>query len=144
MTRRLPRCTFEPIIISGVPIQPSSTVRHLDLGAYIDSGMSYTDHVTRLTRTCFFDVCQLRSIRLSLTVDSSHALFRALILTRLDYYNGLLGGAPKCLLSQLSRVLRAAARLILMLPRTSSVENEFAALAGCSCEGNFQAVLALS
>ena len=95
-----------------------------DLGAYIDSGMSDTDHVTRLTRTCFFHIRQLRSIRRSLTVDSSHALVRALILTRLDYCNGLLGGAPKCLLSSLSRVLRAAARLILLLPRTSSVENE--------------------
>ena len=38
-TRRLARCTFDSIIISGVPIQPSTTVR--DLGAYIDSGMSY-------------------------------------------------------------------------------------------------------
>ena len=41
--------------------------------------------------------------------------------TRLDYCNGLLGGAPKCLLSPLSGVLWAAARLILLLPRTSSV-----------------------
>ena len=45
-------------------------------------------------------------------------------LTQLDYCNGLLGGALKCLLSPLSRVLRAAARLILLRPRTSSVENE--------------------
>ena len=44
-----------------------------------------------------------------------------LVLTCLDYCNGLLGGAPKCLLSPLSGVLRAAARLILLLPRTSSV-----------------------
>ena len=64
-TRRLAGCTFDPIIISGVPIQPSSTV--CDLGAYIDSGMSYTDHVTRVTRTCFFHIRQLRSIRRSLT-----------------------------------------------------------------------------
>ena len=54
LTRRLAGCTSDPIIISGVPIQPSSTVR--DLGAYIDSGMSYTDHVTRLTQTCFFHI----------------------------------------------------------------------------------------
>jgi hypothetical protein len=118
-TRRLAGCILDPIIISGASIQPSSTVR--DLGAYIDSGMSFTDHVTRLTRTCFFHIRQLRSIRRSLTVDSSRALVRALILTRLDYCNGLLGGAPKCLLSPLSRVPRAAARLILLLPRTSSV-----------------------
>ena len=117
-----PPGTFDPIIIKGVTIQPSSTV--CDLGAYIDSGMSYTDHVTRLMRTCFFHIRQLRSIRRSLTVDTSNALVRALILTRLDYCNGLFGGAPKCLLSPLSSVLRAAARLILLLPHTSSVENE--------------------
>ena len=45
-------------------------------------------------------------------------LVRALVLTRVDYCNGLLGGAPKCLLSPLSGVLRASARLILLLPRT--------------------------
>ena len=50
--------------------------------------MSYTDHVTKLMRTCFFHIRQLRSIRRSLTVDSSHALVRAMILTRLDYCNG--------------------------------------------------------
>ena len=93
---------------------PQSTVR--DLGAYIDSGMSYTDHVTRLTRTCFFHIRQLRSIRRSLTVDFSHALVRALILA--DWTTA------KCLLGPLSRVRRAAACLILQLPPTSSVEND--------------------
>ena len=74
-----------------------------------------------LTRTCFFHIRQLRSIHRSLTIESSHTLVRALVLSRLDYCNGLLEGAPKCLLSQLSGVLRAAARLILLLPRSGSV-----------------------
>ena len=46
-----------------------------------------------------------------------HALIHAMVLSRLDYCNGLLGGAPKYLLGQLSGVMRAAARLILVLPR---------------------------
>ena len=117
--RRLAGCTFDPITIGGETIQPSQTVRYL--GAYIDSSISFTEHVTRLARTCYFHIRQLRSIRRSLTTESSHALVRALVLTRLDYCNGLLGGAPKCLLSPLSDVLRAAARLILLLPRKSSV-----------------------
>ena len=118
-TRRLARCTFDPIIINGDTIPPSLTVR--DLGAYIDSGINFDEHVTRLTRTCFFHIRQLRSIRRLLTIESSHALVRALVLSRLDYCNGLLGGAPKCLLGPLSGVLRAAARLILLLPRSGSV-----------------------
>ena len=118
-TRRLARCTFDLITIGGEIIQPSQTVR--DLGTYIDSSIGFAEHVTRLARTCYFQIRQLRSIRRSLTIESSHALVRALVLTRLDYCNGLLDGAPKCLLRSLSGVLRAAARLILLLPRTSSV-----------------------
>ena len=48
-------------------------------------------------------------------------------LSRLDYCNGLLGGAPKSLLGQLSGVMRAAARLILVLPRQSHVTSEIRA-----------------
>ena len=118
-TRRLVRCTFDPIIINGDTILPSQTVR--DLGAYIDFGINYDKHVARLTRTCFFQIRQLRSIRRSLTVESSHALVRALVLTWLDYCNRLLGGAPKYLLGLLSGVLWAAAHLILLLPRSGSV-----------------------
>ena len=77
------------------------------------------DHVNRLTKTCYFHIRQLRSIRRSLTIDACHALVRAMVISRLDYCNGLLGGAPKYLLGQLSGVMRAAARLILVLPRRS-------------------------
>ena len=73
-------------------------------------------------RASFTFVSFILSVGL-LTVDSSHALVWALILTWLDYCYGLFGGAPKCLLSPLSRILRVAAHLILLLPRTSSVEN---------------------
>ena len=131
-------------IISGVPIQPSSTVR--DLGAYIDSGTSFTDHVTKLTWTCFFHIRQLRSIRRSLTVDSSHALAWALILTRLDYCNGLRWGAevpPQPVVSSpagCSSFDPAASTHQQCLKRDS----HRAALAGCTCEGDFQAVLACS
>ena len=44
-----------------------------------------------------------------------------MVLSRLDYCNGLLGGAPKYLLGQLSGVMRAAARHILVLPRRSHI-----------------------
>ena len=51
-------------------------------------------------------------------------LFARWSFPRLDYCNGLLGGAPKSLLGQLSGVMRAAARLILVLPRQSHVTSE--------------------
>ena len=115
--RRLAACSFDSIMVDGSAIQPSLTVR--DLGVILDPAISLVDHVNRLTRTCYFHIRQLRSIRRSLTIDACHALVRAMVLSRLDYCNGLLGGAPKYLLGQLSGVMRAAARLILALPRRS-------------------------
>ena len=76
------------------------------------------------TVSCYFQIRQLRSIRRSLTIEYCHALVRAMVLSRLDYCNGLLGGVPKSLLGQLSGVMRAAARLILVLPRQSHVTSE--------------------
>ena len=114
---RLASQSFDPIVVDGNAIQPSLSVR--DLGVIIDPAISFVDHVTRMARTCYFHIRQLRSIRRSLTVDSCHALVHAMVLSRLDYCNGLLDGAPKYLLGQLFGVMRAAARLILVLPRRS-------------------------
>ena len=123
--RRLDTCSFGPIVVNGEVVQPLLTVR--DLGVIIDPAISFADHVAGLARTCYFQIRQLRSIRRSLTIESCHALVRAMVLSRLDYCNGLLGGAPKSLLDQLSGVMRAATRLILMLPRQSHVTSEIRA-----------------
>ena len=91
--RRLATCSFGPIVVNGEVVQPSLTVR--DLGVIIDPAISFADHVVRLARTCYFQIRQLRSIRGSLAIESCHALVRAMVLSRLDYCNGLLGGGPE-------------------------------------------------
>ena len=57
------------------------------------------------------------------TNDACHALVRALVISRLVYCHGLLAKAPDYRLAQLSGVMRAAARLILQLPRKSHVSD---------------------
>ena len=87
-----------------------------------DPSLSLAFHVTKLTSTLYFHIRQLRTIRRTLTKNACHALVRALVLSRLDYCNGLLAKAPDYLLAQqLSVVMRAAARLILQvqLPHVS-------------------------
>ena len=123
--RRLATCSFGPIVVNGEVVRPSLTVR--DLVVIIDPAISFADHVAGLARNCYFQIRQLRSIRRSLTIESCHALVRAMVLSRLDYCNGLLRGAPKSLLAQLSGVMRAAARIILVLPRQSHVTSEIRA-----------------
>ena len=119
--RRLAKCTFESIVINGSSILPFKTAR--SVGVVLDPSLSLASHVTKLTSTLYFHIRQLRTIRRTLTNDACHALVRALVLSRLNYCNGLLAKAPDNLLAQLSGVMRAAARLILQLPRQSYVSD---------------------
>lgn len=117
--KRLSCCSFQPIIISGEFVHPVNKVK--SLGVLLDSSLTFDSHVTRLVGTCYYHLRQIRNIRHSLTQDSCHALVRALILSRLDYCNGLLGGIPDTLIHKLNAVLRASARLLLRLPRMSHI-----------------------
>ena len=105
--------------ISGVEIQTSGHIRNL--GVIMDASLTFSDHVSKLVRTSYYHLRQLRGIRRSLTTDSCHSLVRALIHSRIDYCNGLMSGISLQLLDQLDGVMRAAARLILQLPRMSSI-----------------------
>ena len=110
------------VVFADCVIPISSHVR--SLGVIIDSALTFSDHVTRLISTCFYQLRQIRFIRRSLTIDSTHAIVRALILSRLDYCNGLLSGLPNTLLCRLDGVMRAAARLIFQLQYRDHVSHQ--------------------
>ena len=73
---RLAVCFFDPIVAMGDVILQSLTVHDL-----IYSATSSVDHITRMTRACYFHIHQLPSIRRFLTVDSWHALVQAIDLS---------------------------------------------------------------
>ena len=110
------------IQITGSSIAPSKTVR--SLGVLINSAFSFREQIAGLANTCYYHLRQLRSIRRSLSFDSSHALVRALILSRLDYCNGHLGGASGAQLDQMKGVMRASACFILQKSRNSHITIE--------------------
>ena len=116
-SRRLARTTLpSSIVIDNCSVPLADEVKCL--GVTIDSALTFSKHVSSLVRTCYFQLCQLRSIRKSLTVDTCHALVRSLIISRLDYCNGIPIGAPADLLNRLDGVLRGAAHLILKRQRS--------------------------
>ena len=101
---------MQPILVRGSSVFPSSAVR--DLGVWIDSGLTMATHITKVVAGCFATLRQLRSVRRSLSQESFTRLVVALVLTRLDYCNGVLAGLPAGQLNRLQSVLHAAARLI--------------------------------
>ena len=70
----------------------SSSVR--DLGVTLDSSLTFTEHVSNLTRSCFFQLRRLRAIRRSVSPSIFTTIVHAFVCSRLDYCNSLLMGLP--------------------------------------------------
>ena len=121
-SRRLARTALpSSIVIDNCSVPLADEVKCL--GVTIDSALTFSKHVSSLVRTCYFQLRQLRSITKSPTVDTCHALVRSLIISRLDYCNGILTGPPADLLNRLDGVLRGAARLILKRQRSDHISD---------------------
>jgi len=69
-------------------------------------------HISAVCRAGFFQLCQLRSVRRSLTTEATRALVQVFISCRLDYYNSLLAGVADVYFRRLQSVQNAAARLV--------------------------------
>jgi len=107
--RRIGQLPSEPFVVCGSSVTPSNVVR--DLGVWVDSGLTMSTHITKTVAGCFATLRQLRSVRRSLSHDAFTRLVVALVLSRLDYCNGVLAKLPASQLNRLQSVLHASARL---------------------------------
>ena len=76
-------------------------------------------HVLAVTRSCNYHAQAIRHIRHLLTTELAQTLACSLILSRIDYCNAVLHGAPKYSITKLQRVQNNAARIVLEAPRRS-------------------------
>ena len=97
----------------------SSVVR--DLGVTLDRELSFAPHINLLSRDCFYQLRQLRTVARSLTATAASTLVHAFVTTRLDYCCSLYAGLPAVRLGCLDRILRSAARLIGRIPKYDHV-----------------------
>src|SRR6218665_2039992 len=97
----------------------STSVR--DLGVILDQELSLAEHISSLTRSCFYQLRQLRVVSRSLSSSSTATLVHAFILNRLDYCSSLCLGLPYVRLRPLDGVLRAATRLIGGVPKFGQI-----------------------
>jgi len=91
-------------------VAPVSVDRNL--GIYLDSDTSMRSHVAKTASSCFSILRHLRSIRRSVLRPILQSMVVSLVLSRLDFGNATLTGAPAYLLQRLQSVMNAAARLI--------------------------------
>ena len=92
-----------------------------NFGFTLDCHLTMNAHVTNITRTCYFEQHRLASIRRFLTSTATATLVSAFVLSRIGYCISLLFGYTYDVTSHLHRIQNYAARVILCLPKSSSI-----------------------
>ena len=116
MTRQSSLCLHQnisndlSIMIGDTVVDCSSQVK--DLGVIFDRVLSLPQHVSYTSQTCRFHLRNNSRIRQYIPQDTSVVRIKLLVMSRLDYSNGLLYKLPTCTVSGLQAVQSSAARII--------------------------------
>lgn len=86
-----------------------------DLGVILDEQLTFKQHVSKLSQSCYFQLRRLRSIRRSLSPALLNTLVHAFVCSRLDFCNSSFCGSSVAVLDRMQSILNAAARLVLGL-----------------------------
>jgi len=108
--QQLAKLTVTQLQLSTSVVEFDSMVT--DLGVVLDNQLVMGHQVTVISRSCFYQLRQLRVVQRSLTKYALRSLVRAFIYYRLDYCNALLAGIADTQVKRLQLVQNAAARLV--------------------------------
>ena len=95
--------------LPGLTLTSKDAVRNV--GYYFDRHMQLNRLVSSYCSSAYYHLRLISRIRHLLTRDVCHAAIRCLVLSRLDYCNGLLGGLNNGLTNRLQRAQNLAARV---------------------------------
>ena len=73
--------------------------------------LSMTNHISTVTKSCFFHLRRIRQIKRCLNEKCLRTLVQALVISRLDYCNSILINLPDTTLHPYTTILHTAARL---------------------------------
>ena len=99
-------------------INPSDTIKNI--GVLFDSEMSMSDRVSQICSTVTFHLRNISRIRRYIDQSACNNTMRSLVLSRLDYCNGLLSTIPVTQLDRIQRLQNWATRLVYQVTRFHS------------------------
>ena len=108
---QLGKCAVSTIDINGENIARSEVTKYLE--AHLDSALNFKKHIKTKCKAAMFNLQRIRAARKYLTRPACNKLIVSLVISHLDYANGLLGGLPKSTIDQLQRVQNIAAKIVL-------------------------------
>ena len=108
----------DSVDIGGEAISLSDEVK--DLGVFIDSSISFYQHVSHLRKSCYFELRKISSIRPFISEQSAKQLAVTLILSKLDYCNCLFFYMSEENFNRLQLLQNHAARVVMKEKKRSS------------------------
>ena len=97
--------------IGGIDVSVSATPIG-NLGSVLDSRLDMSAQISKTVRSASYHLRNIGKVRHRLTTDATKRLVQSLVISRLDYCNGLLYNVPDTQIKRLKRVHNQAARLI--------------------------------
>ena len=97
--------------INGARVQRSEVIKHLR--AWLDQNLTLMEHVTRKCHIAMLNLLKIKQLRKVLTQDVANTIVWGLVVSHLNYCNGIFAGMPACRINLLQCVQKAAAKLVL-------------------------------
>ena len=98
------------INVGGNTTYGSTSVRNL--GVFLDSQLTMKTHVNQVTKSCYYQLRNIGTIRNYITDQVCKTLVQALVTSRMDYGNALLYDITDTLFNKLQHVQNQAARIV--------------------------------
>ena len=100
---------------NDVTLTPVDSARNL--GVLFDNNLSFSQHISAISKSCFHDIRDLRRIRNTIDLTSACTIATSLIHSKVDYCNSLLLNLPATQTNRLQLVLNSAARAVTKAPK---------------------------
>ena len=108
---QLAKCTTSNLCVNGDNVKGSEKVKYL--GTWLDKQLNLKCHITTKCRTAMYNIHRIKQIRHMLTVEATHKIVLGLVMSHIDYCNGIMYGLPETSIKKLQCVQNIAAKLIL-------------------------------
>ena len=95
---------------------------------FLDAELKHTSHINKLTSSSFNTLYNITHVQCHLDEETTKILVQALILSKIDHCNSLFLGIPKYNIANLQQIQNMSCRIILQLPKYSSINYYLAQL----------------
>ena len=110
-SHQLEKSSSRSLNVNGEQVDVSDEIKYL--GVHLDKNLTLKHHITLVCRKAMWNIQRIKLVRNVLTSDACETLVLGLVISHLDYANGLYIGLPNCDIQKLQRVQNIGAKLVI-------------------------------